>query len=152
MTSHKTTVRSLITFFGLAVLAFAQDRPLDNIASRQYQHEVRPLRLALDRWLQGLGFQDAGLSIRLVKASDLPANSCGMSTYNLRSLVGEIDVLRSDEYANLPGCLDGVDIPKDQLNTVIHEVMHMVLDLPVTNEAKVVAISEVIQPRTRKQK
>jgi hypothetical protein len=31
----------------------------------------------------------------------------------------------------------------------MHEVMHMVLDLPVTNEAKVVAISEVIQPRRR---
>jgi hypothetical protein len=45
----------LITFFVLAAeLAFAQDRPLDNIASRQYQHEVRPLRLALDRWLHGL--------------------------------------------------------------------------------------------------
>jgi hypothetical protein len=73
----------LITFFVLAaVLAFAQDRPLDNIASRQYQHEVRPLRLALDRWLHGLGFQDADLSIRLVKASDLPPNSCGMSTYD----------------------------------------------------------------------
>jgi hypothetical protein len=58
--------------------------------------------------------------------------------------VGEIDVLRSDEYVNLPGCLDGVDIPKDQKNTVIHEVMHMILDLHVSEEAKVVAISEVI--------
>jgi hypothetical protein len=35
---------------------------------------------------------------------------------------------------------------------VIHEVMRMVLDLPVTNEAKIVAISEVIQPPTRKRK
>jgi hypothetical protein len=58
-----------------------------------------------------------------------------MSTYDLRSVVGEIDVLRSDEYVNLPGCLDGVDVPKDQLNTVIHEVMHMVLDLHVSDEA-----------------
>jgi len=64
--------RSLITFFCLgAALALAQERPLDNIASRQYQHEVRPLRLALDRWLHELGLQDAGLSIRLVKADDL---------------------------------------------------------------------------------
>jgi hypothetical protein len=69
------TVRSLIAFFGLAALAFAQDRPLDNIGSRQYQHEIRPLRLALDRWLHELGLQDAGLSIRLVKASDLPPNA-----------------------------------------------------------------------------
>jgi hypothetical protein len=105
-----------------------------------------------DRWLHELGLQDFGLSIRLVKASDLPENSCGMSTYDVSSLVGEIDVLRSDEYVNLPGCLDGVEIPKDQLNTVIHEVMHMVLTIPVTEEAKVVAISEVIQPRTRKRK
>jgi hypothetical protein len=66
--------------------------------------------------------------------------------------MGEIDVLRSDEYAYLPGCLDKVDIPQDQLNTVIHEVMHMVLNLPVTEEGKVVAISEVIQPRTHKRK
>jgi hypothetical protein len=139
------TVRNLIAFFGLgAALAFAQSNPLDNIASRQYQHEIRPLRLALDRWLHELGLQDAGLSIRLVKASDLPANSCGMSTYDLRSLVGEIDVLRSDEYVNLPGCLDGVDVPRDQLNTVIHEVLHMVMNIPVTEEGKVVAISEVI--------
>ena len=136
----------------LGSLPYPGWQSLDNIASRQYQHEVRPLRLALDRWLHGLGFQDAGLSIRLVKASDLPPNSCGMSTYDLRSLVGEIDVLRSDEYANLPGCLDGVDVPRDQLNTVIHEVMHMVLDLHVSDEAKVVAISEVIQPRRRKRK
>jgi hypothetical protein len=51
----------LITLFALAAaVAFAQERPLDNIASRQYQHEIRPLRLALDRWLHELGFQDAG--------------------------------------------------------------------------------------------
>jgi hypothetical protein len=71
-----------------------------------------------------------------------------MSTYDVKSIAGEIDVLRSDEYANLPGCLDGVDIPKDQLNTVIHEVMHMFLTIPVTEEAKVEAISGVIQPST----
>ena len=41
-----------------------------------------------------LTLRDAGLSIRLVKASDLPANSCGMSTYDLQTAVGEIDVLR----------------------------------------------------------
>ena len=70
-----------------------------------------------------------------------------MSAFDLKSLVGEIDVLRSDEYKNLPGCLDGVQIPRDQLNTVIHEVIHMVLEIPVTEEAKVVAISEVIQPQ-----
>ena len=75
-----------------------------------------------------------------------------MSTFDLKSLVSEIDVLRSDEYVNLPGCLDGVQIPQDQFNTVIHEVMHMVLEIPVSEEAKVVAISEVIQPRTRRHK
>jgi hypothetical protein len=67
-------------------------------------------------------------------------------------LIGEIDVLRSDEYVNLPGCLDGVNIPKDQLNTVIRKVMHMALDLPVSNQATVAAISGVIQPRTRRHK
>ena len=45
----------------------------------------------------------------------------------MATLIGEIDVLRSDEYTNLPGCLDDVDIPRDQLNTVIHEVMRMEL-------------------------
>jgi hypothetical protein len=35
---------------------------------------------------------------------------------------------------------------------MIHEVMHMVLTIPVTEEAKVVAISEVIQPRRGKRK
>jgi hypothetical protein len=59
--------------------------------------------------------------------------------------MGGIDVLRSDEYVNLPGCLDKVDIPQDQLNTVIHEVLHMVFAIPVTEEAKVAAISGVIQ-------
>ena len=116
---NKTTVRSLITFFGLAALAFAQDRPLDNIASRQYQHEVRPLRRALYVWLHVMGLQEMGLRVRLVKASDLPPNSCGMSNYDVRSLIGEIDVLRSDEYVNLPGCLDGVDTLRDQLNTLL---------------------------------
>ena len=48
--------------------------------------------------------------------------------------------------------IDGVDIAKDQLNTVIHEVMHMVLNIHVSDEAKVVAISEAIQPRTRRSK
>ena len=71
---------------------FAQERPLDNIASRQNQHEIRPLRLALDRWLHVMGLQDFGLSIRLVKASDLPPNACWMSNYNVRSVIGEIDV------------------------------------------------------------
>lgn len=96
-------VRSVCTFFGLCALAFSQPRPLDNIASRQYQHEIRPLRLALDGWLHKLGLQEFGLSIRLVKASDLPENTCGMSSYNVQSLIGEIDVLRSDEYGKLPG-------------------------------------------------
>lgn len=58
--------------------------------------------------------------------------------------------LRSDEQGKLPGCLDGVDLPRDQLNTVIHEGMHMVLNVPVTGEARVVAISQIIQPRKRK--
>jgi hypothetical protein len=59
----------------------------------------------------------------------------------------------SYEYAKLPGCLDGADsIPRDQLNTVIHEVMRMVFAIPATEEAKVVAISGVITPRSRKRK
>lgn len=134
--------RSLYTFFGLcAALAFSQERPLDNVASRQYQHEIRPLRLALD-----------GLSIRLAKASELPENTCGMSSYYTDAGIGEIDVLRSDEYEKRPGCLDGVSIRRDQLNTVIHEVLHMVMNIPVSEEGKVAAIPEVIQPRMRKRK
>ena len=54
---------------------------------------------------------------------------------------------------NLPPCLvDGIDMPRDQRNTVIHEVLQMVFAIPVTEEAKVAAISGVIQPRTRKHK
>ena len=87
----------IVTFFGLAGLSFAQGRPLENIASRQYQHEIRPLRLALDRWLHELKLQAFG-----------------------------------------------------RLNTVIHEVMHQVLDLPASDEAKVVAVSNIIEPRSRK--
>jgi hypothetical protein len=77
----------------------------------------------VDGWLHKLGLQEFGLSIRLVKASDLPENTCGMSSYYTDAGIGEIDVLRRDEYEKLPGCLDAVDIPRDQLNTVIHEVM-----------------------------
>ena len=145
--------RNLCAFFGLSVaLAFSQQRPLDNIDSRQYQHVIRPLRLALDRWLQTMGLQEMGLSIRLVKASDLPENACGMSQFDTKAGMGEIDVLRSDEYANRPGCLDGVDVPMDQRNTVIHEVLHMVFAISVAEEAKVAATSGVIQPRTTKHK
>jgi hypothetical protein len=108
----------LITFFGLgAALAFAQEYPLDNIASRQYQHEIRRLRLALDRWLQTMGLQEMGLSIRLVKTDDLPENTCGMSSFNVQTLIGEIDVLRSDEYAKLPDCLDGACDPQRALES-----------------------------------
>jgi hypothetical protein len=103
----------------------------------------------MDGWLQTTGLQELGLSIRLVKASDLPENACGMSDFDAHSLIGEIDVLRSDEHVNLPGCVEDVDIPQDQLNTVIHGV---VFAIPVTEEANVVAISGVIQPRTRKRK
>jgi hypothetical protein len=99
-----------------------------------------------------MGLQELGLSIRLVKASDLPDNACDMSSFDVSTGIGEIDVLRSDEYKNLPGCLDGAQIAQDQLNTVIHEVMHMVFAIPVSEEAKVVAISGVIQPRTRRHK
>jgi hypothetical protein len=56
------------------------------------------------------------------------------------------------DHAQRHGCLNGVDIPMDLRNTVIHEVMHMTLDLPASDEAKVVAISEVIAPRSRKRK
>ena len=48
--------------------------------------------------------------------------------------------------------MTSIDILRDQLNTVIHEVMHMVFAIPVSEEAKVVAISGVIQPRTRRRK
>ena len=58
---NRTIVRGLCTFFGLTALACAQPRPLDDIVSRQYQHEIRPLRLALDRWLHTLGLQEVGL-------------------------------------------------------------------------------------------
>ena len=75
-----------------------------------------------------------------------------MSRYDVQSVMGQIDALRSDEYSSqAPMCLvDAIDIPRDQLNTAIHEVM--VLNIPVTEEEKVVAISGVIQPRTRKRK
>ena len=56
-----------------------------------------------------MGLQELGLSIRLVEASDLPENACGMSQFDTKAGMGEIDVLRSDEYVNRPGCLDGVD-------------------------------------------
>ena len=52
-----------------------------------------------------LGLQDFGLSIRLVEASDLAPNSCGMSTSDVASLIGEIDVLA------LPGCLESSTSP-----------------------------------------
>jgi hypothetical protein len=80
----------------------------------------------------------------------MPVNACGMSNFDVQSGIGEIDVLRSDEYEKLPGCLDGVEIRHDQLNTVIHEVLHMVMNIPVTEEGKVAAIAKVVQPRTRK--
>jgi hypothetical protein len=47
----------------------------------------------------------------------------------VRTAIGEIDMLRSDEYEKRPGCLDSVDIPRDPLNTVIHEVLHMVMSI-----------------------
>jgi hypothetical protein len=84
-------VRHVCLFVGLCALAFSQQRPLDNITSQQYQHEVRPLRLALDGWLQTMGLQEMGLSIRLVKASDLPSGACGMSNFDAQSGIGEID-------------------------------------------------------------
>jgi hypothetical protein len=99
-----------------------------------------------------MGLQEFGLSIRLVKASDLPEHACGASRYYTDAGIGEIDVLRSDEYANLAGCLvKGIDIRRNQLNTVIHEVQPMVFAIPVTEEAKVAAISGVIAP-SRKHK
>ena len=76
-----------------------------------------------------------------------------MSSYDVQSGIGEIDVLRSDEYEKRPRCrIDGIDIPRDQLNRVIHEVLHMIFSIPATEEVKVAAISDVIQPRTRKRK
>lgn len=54
MSLHKKTA---LIVLGLAGVALAQPRPLDNIASRRYQHEVRPLRRALDGWLYMLGLK-----------------------------------------------------------------------------------------------
>ena len=39
---QELAVKTWVRFFGMAALAFAQVRPLDNITSRQYQHEIRP--------------------------------------------------------------------------------------------------------------
>jgi hypothetical protein len=46
------------------------------------------------------------------------------------------------EYSITGWCVNPRWSPTRQLNMVIHEVMHMVLNIPVTVEAKVVAISE----------
>src|SRR5262245_24933959 len=59
-----------------------------------------------------LGLQEFGLSIRLVKASDLPENTCGLSRYDVQSGIGQIDVLRSDEYAKRPGALSMLPISR----------------------------------------
>ena len=53
--------RNLCMFFGLCSgFANCEQRPLDNITSRQYQSEIRPLRLALEGWLHELGWQEFG--------------------------------------------------------------------------------------------
>ena len=44
----------------------------------------------------------------------------------------------------------GGDIRRDQLNTVIHEVLQMVMSIAVAQDVKVAAISDIIQPRTRR--
>ena len=81
----------------------------------------------------------------------LPENACGMFTYDVKSAVGEIDVLRSDEYVNRPGCMPtGINIPMDQRNTAIHEMLHMVFSIPVAEEVKVAAISGVQPSRNHK--
>lgn len=54
-----------------------------------------------------LELQEFGLSLRLVRAGELPENTCGMSSYYPDAGIGEIDVLRGDEYEKHPGCLDG---------------------------------------------
>jgi len=46
-------VRNLCMFFGLCSgFANCEPLPLDNITSRQYQSEIRPLRRALDEWIK----------------------------------------------------------------------------------------------------
>ena len=129
LTPTGTVIGRLLDGDGHALAGVEIDLAFDDGDARYFYQRLdpdRPLirtdkegRFRIEGVVPGLKF---GLSVRLVKASDLPPNSCGMSTYDVKSLVGEIDVLQSDEYVNLPGCLDGVEIPKDQLNTVIHEV------------------------------
>jgi hypothetical protein len=74
-------VRSVRTLLGLCALAFSQQRPLGGSHFARYQHEIRPQRLDLDGWLHMLGLQEFGLSLRFVRAGELPENTYGMSSY-----------------------------------------------------------------------
>lgn len=42
-----------------------------------------------------------------MRTSELPEDTCGMSSYYPDAGIGEIDVLRVDGYEKRPGCLDG---------------------------------------------
>ena len=54
-----------------------------------------------------VGLHQFGLSLQLLRAGELLEDTCGMSSYYPDAGIGEIDVLRVDEYEKRPGCLDG---------------------------------------------
>jgi hypothetical protein len=56
-----------------------------------------------------------------------------MSSYYPDAGIGEIDVLRVDEYEKGPGCLDGRRHPARPANTVIQEALHVVMNVPLTS-------------------
>jgi hypothetical protein len=72
-------IRHLCVLFGLgAALAFAQERPVDSVTSKQHRHEICPLRLLLHRIVekpalrgQVLGIDEQG-ELYPVPAAEVP--------------------------------------------------------------------------------
>jgi hypothetical protein len=81
----KITCPRIVTLFGLTALAVAQPRPLDNIASRQYQHEIRPFGSLLTAGCKRWGFKTFGLKIPI----RFPANSviCWVANVDLEKFL-----------------------------------------------------------------
>ena len=109
--------------------------------TRDYQHKFK-----LDSFAIG---------VQMAKPSDLIKDSCGMSTWNTDRLPfsGTIWVLRSDQYKGTPCGLISpgkYDVKSDQANTIVHELIHLIIGHMSTEEMKANAIANTFEPLKKK--
>lgn len=99
------------------------------------------------KWQVKLGLEDAVILLEVVSAKQLPEGAVGLSEEYVDPPICVISVLKEQEYKLSS---DYQDVKKDQKNTVVHELLHLLFQIHA-EEYNVVMLSNLLSPQPPRQ-